>query len=382
MNNILTLCLAFLLSTLDPSACPSARGHVRPRGAAAGAPTRPPVTLRLDYEGAKALINALERDSLSDADVDNLLRVPGLLAMVNNVTRFIPRIGVPEFRKEIRAFVLTKKGGEYNDYFQLTDIWRERQRILTLMTAIRADERRIVRETLSQLEHYRPDTGPLPITVYFVAGGVSTGFAFENDPRSFYANLVRADGDLNGVVLNMAHEAYHAMQFAAQNRAGINPLWVSNEKMPPVERLFMGTLSEGTANYAADPTRWAATGPDVESARQRYRRNAAPARVAENFALFDAVLKELREGRMAWDVVNERGFSRNNDDRFYFVGYEMTGALERYCGRKCVGRLFKEPPVEFFRRYIALYRKHPEIRGRFSRDTETFIAAYGTKPDR
>jgi hypothetical protein len=58
----------------------------------------------------------------------------------------------------------------------------------------------------------------------------------------------------------------------------------------------------------------------------------------------------------------------------------MTRALERYCGRECVGRLFAEPAVEFFRRYIALYHKYPELTGRFSQATETFIAAYGTRP--
>lgn len=382
MKNTQTLCLALLLCALSSSAHASAGRHVRARGGAAGARVMPNVALRLDYAGAEALINALERDALSDADVDDLLRVPGLRAMVDNVTRFIPNIGVPEFRKEIRAFVRAKKGGEYNDYFQLSDVWRERSRVRTLTTAIRADERKIVGETLSLLGRYRPDTGPLPITVYFVAGGVSTGFAFENDPKAFYANLTRAGGDLNGVVLNMAHEGYHVMQFTAQKRAGINPLWVSNEKMPPAERLFTATLQEGTANYVADPTRWAATGPDVESARLRYRRNAEPARVAQNFALFDAVLKELREGRITWEVAYKKGFTSDNDDSFYFVGYEMAKALERYCGRGCIGRLFAEPPAEFFRRYIALYRRHPEIRGRFSRETETFIEAYGTKPGR
>ena len=380
MKNILTLCLASFLCTLNSSVFSSGRGYAQPLGAAKGAATPAPVTLRLDYAGAEALISALERDSLSDTDVDSLLRVPGLRAMVSNVTRFIPNIGVPEFRKEVRAFVQTKKGGEYNNYFQLTDVWRERSQVRTLIRAIRADERKIVGETLSQFERYRPNTGPLAITVYFVSGGVSTGFAFENDPGSFYANLARAGGDLNGVVLNMAHEAYHVIQFAAQKRAGITPLWVSNEKMPPIERLFTGTLQEGTANYAADPTRWAATGPDVEAARRRYRRNTEPARVTENFALFDAVLKELREGRITWDIAYKKGFTSENDDSFYFVGYEMAKALEQYCGSKCISRLFEEPPVEFFRRYIALYRKHPEIRGRYSQETETFMATYGTKP--
>jgi len=250
--------------------------------------------------------------------------------------------------------VRTKEGGGYNRYFQFNDAWRERTRVRDLITKFRAAEREVVGGMLSRLDRYRPDTGPLSITIYLVAGGVSDGFAFENDPNSFYANLVRAGGDFNGAILNMEHEAYHAMQIAAQQRAGLPTLWASNDKMPLDERLLTGTLVEGTANYAADPTRRAAAGPNVGGARERYRRNAAPARVAENFALFDRTLKDIREGHATWGVVNKEGFSRDNDDRFYFVGYEMAKALERYRGRRAVGGLFSKPPAEFFRSYIAL----------------------------
>lgn len=362
--------IALILTAILPHA---AAGQASRHGK--GPPKADPVTMRLDYAGAEALLDALERDSLSDADVDDLLRVHGLRAMVDNVTRFVPRVGVPEFRQEIRAFVRTKEGGSYNRYFQFNDAWRERSRVRNLIAKFRAVEREVVDGMLSRLNRYRPDTGPLSVTIYLVAGGVSDGFAFEDDPNSFYANLVRAGGDFNGAVLNMEHEAYHAMQIAAQQRAGLPTLWVSNDRMPPAERLLMGTLVEGTANYAADPTRSAAAGQNVEGARERYRRNAAPARVAENFALFDRMLKDIREGRATWEVVNKEGFSRDNDDRFYFVGYEMAKALERYRGRGAIGGLFAKPPLEFFRSYIGLYRKHREIRGRFSRETEEFIAS-------
>lgn len=360
--------IALILTTVLPHAAAGQTPRHRKVSPKADA-----VTMRLDYAGAEALLDALERDSLSDADVDDLLRVHGLRAMVDNVTRFVPRVGAPEFRREIRAFVRTKEGESYNRYFQFNDAWRERSRVRNLIKDFRAAEREVVGGMLARLKRYRPDTGPLSITIYLVAGGVSDGFAFENDPGSFYANLVRAGGDFNGAVLNMEHEAYHAMQIAAQQRAGLPTLWVSNDKMPPAQRLLTGTLVEGTANYAADPTRSATVGPNVDGARERYRRNAAPARVAENFALFDRMLKEIREGRATWDVVNKEGFSRDNDDRFYFVGYEMAKALERYRGRGAIGGLFSKPPAEFFRSYIALYRKHREIKARFSPETEEFI---------
>jgi len=336
--------------------------------------------LRPDYAGAEALLDALERDSLSDADVDSLLRIQGLCAMVDNVPRYFPGNGVSEFRKEIRAFVRTKKGGDYDGYFQLSGVWQARSKVRTLIAAIRTNERKMVGETISQLAPYRPDTGTLAVTAYFVAGGVSDGFVFENDPTSFYANLARVDDDLNGIVLNMAHETYHVMQFRAQEHAGIIPLSAATDATPPLERLFATTLSEGSANYVVDPTRSAATGSGMDRARQRYRRNAEPKRIAENFARFDAVLMGLKTGRMSWDKAYVQGFTNENDASFYFVGYEMTKAIERYCGRDCIGRLFKEPPIEFFRRYVALYHEHPEISGRFSPETEATIATGGTKP--
>src|SRR5215213_3770013 len=60
-----------------------------PPAAAAAAATisADTITLAFDYAGAEAVIGALERDSLTTADVDSLLRVRGVRAMVDNVTR-------------------------------------------------------------------------------------------------------------------------------------------------------------------------------------------------------------------------------------------------------------------------------------------------------
>lgn len=363
MKRILTPCCCLLMCAL--SGCAPAAGR---------APATPQLTMRFDYAGAEALIQALERDSLSDADVDALLRIHGVRAtMIDNVSRFIPGVGVAEFRRDVQAFARTKQGAGSSP-FQLGHVWRERERVRALVAAIRSDERRTLRESLSQLEPYRPDTGPLAIGVYLVAGGVSTGFAFEDGAPAFYANLVRADGDYNGVILNAVHEAYHVMQMAAQRRSGHFSAWITDDAMPPAERLLAGILVEGTANLVADPTRSTAPGAEMDSARARYGRNAGPAQIAANFALFDRVLQGFRDGTMTWKAASDEGFSGGNPE-FYFVGYEMAKAIERHCGARCIGALFSEAPVEFFRRYIALYREHPEIPGRFSRETEDHITS-------
>lgn len=335
------------------------------------------ITLRLDYAGARALLDALDRDSLSDTDLDNLLRVHGVRAMVDNVTKFNPPIGVQEFRQEIQTFVRTKQRSANGRYFQLDNAWRARDQVRSLIKSINSNEKDIVSRTLSQLKRYSPNSGRLSIDVYFVAGGVSDGFLFDKQDRpAFYVNLVRASGDLNGVVSNLAHEAYHVMQKAAQRRAGLTAEADETLKLPVAERLIAITLSEGIANYVVDPTLSAETGPNMETSRERYRRNAEPARIKENFALFDTVLSDLRSGKQTWEEAYRTGFSGNNDARFYFVGYQMAKAIEKHCGRKCIGKLFEKPSVEFFRQYIALYRKHPEITGRFSKDTEAIIASH------
>lgn len=212
--------------------------------------------MSLDYSGAEKLIDAIERNSLSDVDANNLLRVHALAGMVDNVTRFIPSAGRAEFRKSVQTFAETKQpAGNSNDgYFQLNDVWNARGQVREIIAALKSNEREIIRRTLAELKPYRPNTGWLHINVYFIAGGVSDGFA-PGAETAFYINLARSNGDLAGVLSNMAHETYHVMQGAAQRRAGLSAIKEHPEKLPLAERLLAAILREGTANFAADATR-------------------------------------------------------------------------------------------------------------------------------
>lgn len=356
-------------------------GCTAPAGSGAAPATRPDAStlaLHVDYAGAEALMTALERDSLPDPAVDSLLAVGGVRAMVDNVIRYFPEVSDAHFRESIRALVQTRRRPVHNEYFEFREAWQGRERIRTLLTTIRQREGEIVDRALAQIGPYAPATGPLAINAFFIAGGVSDGFVFD-DPRApaFYANVVRADGDFDGVIANVAHEAYHVMQKAAQRRVpGLAVFADSTARVPPVERLLVVTLAEGTANYVVDPTRSPGSGAGMQASRERYQRNLAPARIRENFALFDTVVAQLAAGAVTWENAYGRGFSGNNDARFYFVGYVMARALEQHCGRACIGAAFGEHPGEFFRRYVALYRAHPEIPGRFSPATEALIARF------
>ena len=353
-----------VLSSLPMLACAltACQNGGRPTPEAPREPTS--VQMRLDYGGAESILDAMEQDALAEADVDAVLRVDGVRGMVKNVTRFVPGVGVPV-------------GGDNDRFFQLSDVWKQRRRLRRLVAGIRADESRTVRDVLSLLAPYQPGIGPLGVRVYFVAGGVSDGFVFEDDPAAFYINVARAGGDPQEILANVLHEAYHVVQIAAQKRSGTFVAWITDESMPPVQRLLAGTLLEGTATWVADPDRLQAGFGHLRAARSRYRRAASPERIAENFAVFDQVLAQLRRGEITWQEASRRGFSGSPEDeeRFYFVGYQMAKAIEQFCGRQCIGQLFEEPAVEFFRRYVSLCREHPEnqIPGRFAEETARYL---------
>ena len=320
-------------------------------------------TIAFDYAGAEALLAALERDSLSTADVDSLLRIHGVRAMVDNVTRFFPAIGEPEFRAAIRSFARTKRppDDEKQRYFQLDETWRNRERARALIARIRASEDDIRRRVVATLVPWRPRAGPLAVGAYFVAGGVSTGFVMDHPGVStFYANLTDAGVDYEGTVSNAVHETYHIMQKAAQRRAGLVAVADSVESLPLPGRLLATVLAEGTARF-------------VEAPGARHWRDMRDGRMRETFAVFDTVLAGVRTGEMTWERAYERGFSGAERSRFYLMGFAMTKAIHRHCGQACVVSLFERPPVEFFREYIRLYRADPEITGRFSAETEAFL---------
>ncbi len=334
------------------------------------------VHLAFDYAGALALIDVLGRETISSGEIDRLLEVHGLAAMVDNVTRFIPTITRSHFRHDLQTFVETGEDPRHDGYrvWGFQQIWDTRIQVGELIRQLRVDQEQITREVLATLQPYRPMTESMTITVYFVSGGVSDGFVPERSSSpALYVNLARAQGDLTGVVTNLAHEIYHVLQYTASRRnPELVPIVDEPEKLASPERLLAVTLWEGVADYVTDPRRAKATGPYIDMWKARYERNTKPARLADHFALFDATLQDLLERRLSWEEAYEKGFA-GNDSPFYFVGYEMTRVIELHCGTHCIGELFEQRPVEFFRQYIALYKSHPDIPARFSPETEAWL---------
>ena len=345
--------------------------------AAAPAPRPGQVTLRIDYSGAEAMMAALERDSLPDEAVDSLLKVHGVSMMVDNVARLVPGVERADFRTAMQRFVQTGDVADEHVHFNLEKVRTEKEGTRALLTYIRENEQAVLQRTLAAMGPYMPETGPLNLKAYLIAGGTSTGFVrTTGEGDVFYFNLTDAAGDCEGAMSFLTHEVFHLVQKGALRRVPALAPIADVENLPLPERTLATVVSEGTADLVSHPERFGEGGAIMAMQRERFRMEAEPARVRENFALFDTTFRQAVRSEIDWREVQDRGF--NSDPRFYGVGREMAKEIERRCGAACIRRLLQQPPVEFFLQYISLYRRYPQIVGRFAPETERLLSSIQT----
>ncbi|WP_331075523.1 DUF5700 domain-containing putative Zn-dependent protease [Longimicrobium sp.] len=347
------------------------RGVV-PRQVAAPVP-RAAVSLQIDYAGAEAMVAALERDTITDAAVDSLLNIHGVSMMVDNVVRLVPGVERADFGTALQRFLGTGDVAQEHLHFNLPKAHGERERIRTLLAHLRENEQAVLDRMLAIMGPYTPETGPLHLKAYLMAGGTSTGFV-RTTPEGdvFYYNLADAAGDWEGVMAHITHETFHLVQKAAfRHVPSLAAMADSAESLPLPERTLATVVGEGTADLVSDPARFGGGGPEIARMRARFRTDAEPARVRANFALFDTTFQQVARNEITWREVLDRGFMSN--PRFYALGFQMAKAVERHCGPERIRRLLQQRPVEFFLQYISLYREHPEIVGHFAPETERYL---------
>jgi hypothetical protein len=336
-----------------------------------GGPTVPAITF--DFSAVELLGAAYERTSISESDIDALLANRGIRAMVDNTIKYVPQ-PIELFRTSIREYVETRQitAGRFGIRTSASRLPQAH----AAMQAIRARELEIIDGLRATLAPLWPSVELPSATCHFVLAGASDGFVLDNDlqPDCFVA-LDRCEGahDIDGVIVNVAHELYHVGQKAARVRARLHNA-VNVATAPPLTRLLVTVLDEGSANYAVDPARMSGTGPYFSMWRERFVRNADPYQVAQNFALFDTIFAALDRGTMTWEAAYAEGFGGANDARLYFVGYQMMKAVHEAQGSSDVRGAFVRPPHLFFAEYVRLAREG-RAAARFAPETETKLLA-------
>jgi len=330
------------------------------------------IAVEFDYSAAELMTDAIDRPALSKAEAGALLQNRGIAAMVTKTGVFSPQSTSQGFVADMQSFVATHRYPTGD--FALDWVYKYRAQVKQLVSELRADEDSLRHRITARLTRYAPRTGRATVRIYFVAGGMSDGFVLDDDPElALFVALDKASGDKDGVEQNLTHELYHVLQkLSAAGTPAAVKFAAKLETQPPLQRLLATTLWEGTANLAADARETPGSGPYVSMWRDRYLRNLTPERTRENFRLFDSVLVDLDQKKTDWDAAYRKGFSGNEDSRFYFVGMEMARALAARGGAAYVEELFVRPPTRFFRDYFKLCDADPQL-PRFSANTRRVI---------
>ncbi|MEO8383349.1 MAG: DUF5700 domain-containing putative Zn-dependent protease [Acidobacteriota bacterium] len=334
-------------------------------------------SLRMNYEGVEGLLAVLEQRTLTDADVDKLLAIRGVRAMVDNTTKYIPGDTRETFRAAMKEFATTRKSTI--GHFGLEESAQQSAEVRALIAELQADAS-LFAEVSGPIGRYMPPLPYFTATVYGVTGGASDGFVLDGDPEpAFYMALNRAEGDVQGVKLNMTHELYHVVQRMARARVpGLNAKVFDPDTAPAQFRLLTVIVEEGTATYVAEPmlpkdSFFRRSGPYIKMWHASYARNAPPEKIAANFAEVDRLLSYLRTGAMSWKQASDVVFTGYGPGP-YFVGYEMAKAIDRRYGPARIAALMQQHPAAFFRAYIDLSRENPAaVPARFSKETAAYI---------
>lgn len=331
---------------------------------------RPELSIRLNDEAVPAMIAAYGRTSITDLDLDTLLALRGVQAAVDNTTRFAPESDRAAFRTSLRQWVETRNPTVGR--FGLRSSAANTAAAKAAREALMLGRDGLQRELVDTLAPYWPVSSPLEVTVYLVMAGASDGFILDDDRPEAFVAIDRSQGDPLGVQVNMTHELFHVGQKLARNRVpGLSERVGDRATTSAPIRLLTSVLDEGTANYVADPTRMTGNGPYFAMWRERFVRNAAPDRLAGNFALFDQIARRLVTGSATWDQAYAEGFSGSNDAKLYFVGYQMAKTLDSAAGPNTIIGAFGCHPAAFFQSYVASSRAGNGPR--FSPETENWL---------
>ena len=165
-------------------------------------PSPPVVDLVFHFETARRLIGLFDRSTISDEDLEGVLRFEDVRAIIRQAARFDSRATDQEFKRSLRAAV---EGRELrDDLFQFQTVRARLAAIRTLLRRLQDSTQSLSRQVSDRIRAYSPRELNLQAEVHFVLGGSSDGWVPQ--PRSFYVALQYFEGDYEGLTLIMAHE--------------------------------------------------------------------------------------------------------------------------------------------------------------------------------
>lgn len=352
-------CLALLLSVSAYIPCASAEARqARPAG----------LEFRFDYEFARIVSSAALAGELDDKAAAAVRAHPATAGMVKKMRLKDTGAFIDYLRTFVKSPKATEAAGLVAPELRRTSGGKYEP---------------LAAEVTRQLNEYVPPQCAARLTVYFIFGGYSGGFALDDDPDNVYVNLAyMAQGSTQELSEIVAHELFHAVQShvmakppraAAGGAAGTaGPVWMN--------RLLYDLVQEGTAELFTHPVaaRPAASAYAVGS-KARIERNTQ--RIGGITTLFETIGLRLLLAppldEQAYDRIYGLMFYTDFDEQAYYLGWVMATAIERKDGKAAIFALLKNSPKQFILRYQELAQADSTLR-KFS---DEFIGTVKALPD-
>jgi hypothetical protein len=177
--------------------------------------------------------------------------------------------------------------------------------------------------------------------------------------------------DIEGIINIVTHEIYHLVQ--QRNYKHIDEI---SSRLPEAAKttflIAANLYLEGSATYVSNPLPILNPKKYALFQQEKFLRNFD--KITESFYLFDALLMKASSKSADADLLYNIGFGGKWDSPLYFVGFEICSAMEKRYGKYYIKKYLAESPITFLVDYILLYKKSPDIKHKFSTETEVIIS--------
>lgn len=323
--------------------------------------------ISVDLESAKAIVALLSAKKTTDATLEKTAALFGSQQLIRKVKGY-SGAGQDVFLKTLKEMVETGtvKG---NDPYDWKGVKASLTQVNALLMEIEKNKERFLSDVVNAIMPYTPAGLTVDAKACFLAGGGALGFTFGGEPV-FHVALHKVGNDVGGLKELVAHELYHLVQDAGQQKRRSSVSAALSYYQEATLALIENLWSEGTANLVG------------ETANSNKGKTLSPAAVKnaerrrENFTLFEAILyKSYHDtAQHRYDAYYNICFTTAFDETAYTTGQEMANAIRQYRGEQALADLVTADPLLFVDMYIRICKETDDKKlVRFDASTEAIV---------
>jgi hypothetical protein len=314
------------------------------------------ISIQFDFSNATTTLRLLQKSTLTEADVTELLSLPGTKALLQKIKSH-PDTARTALTRVIQGLPSTQQGQN----FGYRRIKRDMDSLQLFISTLEQQKQSIANVVTQALIPYVPAGKTMNITVYGTLGGYSSAYTLGNDSH-FYLGLQFYKNDVTGVVESCKHELFHNLQAASYNSNSVKNYVSSKDKgLGYAYSLLNYLFKEGSAEYIADLRKTASVSPYVKELWEHMAVNED--RTADAFYLVERTILDAAQNSSTIDFNKTYNllFSWQWNNPGYFVGYSMTKSLTAACGETILKKYLATDPVQFVLDYIELTKTRKDL---------------------